>query len=319
MDKLFGYSMNGAGHDTPWGIIYAFSDKLLGEIFVTEAVVDEPDEIDLGMDNYKAIAVLREFHTKGRRIIVCRESQKVRLHQFRNGAVDPYTVGELLNLFPTGIKELQDRILLSMTRFSSVYGAEIQSFGMYDFFARDRDEMYFLMKTMIQNDLILANIHEAASGPVLFKDLQISEKGWIRIESLSKGLDSSQVFVAMWFDASMDEAFESIKKSCLDVNLSAFRIDRKQFNSEISGEILYEINRSRFMIADVTGQRPGVYFEAGYAMGKGKPVIWSCRTDEIEKVHFDTRQYNHVVWHDCDELYLKIRDRIRGTISAIEA
>ena len=35
-----------------------------------------------------------------------------------------------------------------------------------------------------------------------------------------------------------------------------------------------------------------LYFEGGYAMGNNIPVIWCCRKDEIEKVHFDTNHYN---------------------------
>ena len=58
------------------------------------------------------------------------------------------------------------------------------------------------------------------------------------------------------------------------------------------------IKRSRFLVADVTGGRQGVYFEGGFAKGLGLPVIWTCShgTDaELKKwMHFDTRQYNHI-------------------------
>ncbi len=37
----------------------------------------------------------------------------------------------------------------------------------------------------------------------------------------------------------------------------------------------------RFMIADFTGHRGGVYFEAGFAHGLGIPVIWTCREDQL--------------------------------------
>jgi nucleoside 2-deoxyribosyltransferase len=99
-----------------------------------------------------------------------------------------------------------------------------------------------------------------------------------------------------------------------DTGFTSRRIDKKQFNDEISGEILSEISKSRFMIADVTGQRNGVYFEAGFAMGKNQPVIFCCQEDDLAKVHFDTRQYNHIIWKDTDDLYVKLKDRILGTI-----
>lgn len=68
------------------------------------------------------------------------------------------------------------------------------------------------------------------------------------------------------------------------------------------------------MIADFTGNRNGVYFEAGFAMGLGIPVIWTCRKDHIDNVHFDTRQYNHIVWETPEELREKLTYRIEATI-----
>jgi hypothetical protein len=48
-------------------------------------------------------------------------------------------------------------------------------------------------------------------------------------------------------------------------------------------------------MADFTGQRGGIYFEAGFAQGLGKQVIWLCREDEVWKVHFETSQCNHII------------------------
>jgi hypothetical protein len=43
-------------------------------------------------------------------------------------------------------------------------------------------------------------------------------------------------------------------------------------------------------------------------------VIWSCRADCIDHVHFDTRQFNHIVWNDAAELRVKLSNRIRAVI-----
>src|SRR2546425_7151655 len=72
--------------------------------------------------------------------------------------------------------------------------------------------------------------------------------------------------------------------------------DSTEDPEKICDRILSEIRRSQFMIADFTKQRPGVYFEAGFAMGLGRPVVWTCREDDVASLHFDTRQYNHVLW-----------------------
>ena len=94
------------------------------------------------------------------------------------------------------------------------------------------------------------------------------------------------------------------------------RMDLKEHNQKICDAIIAEIRRSRFLVADFTGHRGGVYFEAGYALGLGIPVIWTCREDELADTHFDTRQYNHVVWKNEKDLFEKLKRRIEATIPA---
>jgi nucleoside 2-deoxyribosyltransferase len=78
--------------------------------------------------------------------------------------------------------------------------------------------------------------------------------------------------------------------------------------------IVAEIRRSGLVVADFTGNRGGVYFEAGFAMGLGIPVIWTCRDTDINAVHFDTRQYNHIVWKEAGDLREQLQRRIEATI-----
>jgi nucleoside 2-deoxyribosyltransferase len=76
------------------------------------------------------------------------------------------------------------------------------------------------------------------------------------------------------------------------------------------------IRRSRFVVADFTGQRGGVYFEAGFALGLGHPVIWTVRSDDLTAVHFDNRQYNFLQWKDdnLDDLCQRLQYRIEATV-----
>jgi hypothetical protein len=69
-------------------------------------------------------------------------------------------------------------------------------------------------------------------------------------------------------------------------------------------------------VADFTGQRGGVYFEAGFALGLGQQVIWLCRKDVLNDVHFDTRQYNYITWEidKLQELARALTLRIEATI-----
>jgi len=84
--------------------------------------------------------------------------------------------------------------------------------------------------------------------------------------------------------------------------------------NKICDEIIAEIRKSRFLIADFTGQRGGVYYESGYASGRDIPVIWTCRQDDIGSLHFDIRQYNCIDWSSPDDLAQMLKARIEAVI-----
>ena len=71
-------------------------------------------------------------------------------------------------------------------------------------------------------------------------------------EQLAKK-DLSQCFVAMWFDDSMNQAYEEgIKKAVEECGYKLLRIDKKLDVNKIDDEIIAEIRRSRFVVADFT-------------------------------------------------------------------
>lgn len=149
------------------------------------------------------------------------------------------------------------------------------------------------------------------------------------VQLQSGGSTSNQAFIAMWFDKTMagvsENGFEAAIRAA---GYKPMRIDKKEHNNKIDDEIVAEIRRSKFVVADFTCEtvkiehsdhaiaRGGVYFEAGFAMGLGLPVIWCCRADLINHVHFDTRQFAHVVWTDEGDLQKKLFNRISAVIGA---
>ena len=90
------------------------------------------------------------------------------------------------------------------------------------------------------------------------------------------------------------------------------KIDEKQHLNKICDEAIAEIRRSRFVVADFThgaaGARGSVYYEAGFAQALDLPVIFSCRKDQ--ELHFDTRQYPHILWETPEDLYTQLRNKI---------
>lgn len=148
--------------------------------------------------------------------------------------------------------------------------------------------------------------------------IRLTPEGWAEIERLRHtNVESEKVFVAMRFgDEELDSAYDDGMQPAIeqDCGYRPIRVDREEYLGCIDDRMIAEIRESRFVVADVTEQRQGVYFEAGFALGFGLPVIWACRDDDIEKVHFDTRQQNHIVWADPGDLREKLTNRIRAVI-----
>ena len=148
--------------------------------------------------------------------------------------------------------------------------------------------------------------------------------GWARVDELQASRPrSDRAFVAMWFDKSMTEAYaDGIESTLLACGYEKpFRVDdiahqaeadKPGFQLKIDDRIIAGIRQARFVVADVTGQRPAVYYEAGFAEGLGTPVIWACREDVLAHMNFDTRQKEHILWADPGDLKTKLETKIRA-------
>jgi hypothetical protein len=147
-------------------------------------------------------------------------------------------------------------------------------------------------------------------------DFCISPAGWSFLSTVGQNSNQgSMAFVAMWFSPVMTTVWtDAIYPGVEDAGFHALRIDKHQHNNRIDDEIIVKIKECRFLVADFTGRRGGVYFEAGYALGLGKPVIWLVREQQLKKVHFDTRQYSFVTWEVGN--LIKLRNELRLRIEA---
>ena len=119
---------------------------------------------------------------------------------------------------------------------------------------------------------------------------------------------SSQAFVAMWFDPNMDSAWEyGFEPGIRDAGYRPIRIDKEHFNHKIDDEIEARIRQAEFLVADTTSEPgkpcPGVYYEAGIAKGICTPIIFTCHKSRINNLHFDIRQFNHIIWSTPEDLW----------------
>jgi len=123
----------------------------------------------------------------------------------------------------------------------------------------------------------------------------------------------------MWFTDEMSRIYEEgIRPALVNTGLQPFLVSEPYHDGRIDDLIIGEIRRSGFLIADFTGHRPNVYFEAGFAMGLGVYVVRTCRESDIKALHFDQRQYRCTPWETADGLRKQLEEHIRAIRGKIQ-
>jgi len=180
-------------------------------------------------------------------------------------------------------------------------------------FTRDQDEFIHFFQMLSEQQLLG---EPPGRDPARRTAFRITAEGWQRLRELSKtGQEPNRAFVAMSFVSELKPAWvDGIKPALEALGYVPMRIDQTHSDDKVDDRILAEIRRSGLIVADFTGHRGGVYFEAGFAMGLGIPVIWTCKKDEIKGAHFDTRQYQHLLWETPEDLREKLMNHIAARI-----
>jgi hypothetical protein len=267
--------------------------ELCGEYRLSERLAQDIYSYPL-LDSHIYSGAIREHYEQG--IVLWVEDLK----ELRDSVVVPKNPLESI-----------DRILLYVLRKikSADDGVEFKQTDRPVAYAKNPEEFsYFLWKA---RELDYLEKHPQGQS----RD-RLTLNGWKHLADLpQKEIRPSQAFVAMWFHKDLEDAWENgLKPALKQTGYDPIRIDRTEHNEKIDDRIVAEIRKSGLLVADFTGQRGGVYFEAGFAMGLGIPVIWTCRDTDINNLHFDTRQYNHIVWKDADDLKERLINRIEATL-----
>ena len=300
-------------------------------IWGTTANVSEKDYgNDLHVDSARAGGRYRIFRSAATIASTLGPTEKARLTTWlidrRNlGVEEPEVTGKIVreskSRRPLPVYERADRLLRHIQGRVQAVGDTIKILP-----SSGEDTMLLAWSESVKMSEVAYLLHYLAKAELLDKVSPTTEKytitpgGYAHLADLdTKAVDSKQAFVAMWFDQSMNDVYENgMEPGIRDAGYEPIRIDRKDHNNKIDDEIIAEIRRSRFLVADFTqgetGARGGVYYEAGFAHGLNIPVIFTCREDVIGKVHFDTRQYNHITWTTPEKLRESLSQRIAATI-----
>lgn len=175
-------------------------------------------------------------------------------------------------------------------------------------------EILFFEGSVESNELqILLESHESDD---LEADIEhpyvLTPRGWHKVGQLKTPGASNRAFIAMKFGLDDRQDIQNaIENGCRAAGFEALAVDGEEYNGSISDRIIAQINSSKFMIADFTGDNQGVYYEAGYGEGRGIPVIYTVRSDDKDKLHFDTNHLNHIIWTTYEELKDRIEQRVK--------
>lgn len=140
-----------------------------------------------------------------------------------------------------------------------------------------------------------------------FRGVSLSPHGWEIHEEEKRGqFDGKYGFVAMQFgDDELDAFIRDVVKPAVRDDIGYGVVDMREVSQAgvIDNIMRIQIRDAAFIIADLTHDNHGAYWEAGYAEGLGKPVIYICEQTKFDKKksHFDTNHCTTVLWSRNDD------------------
>lgn len=211
------------------------------------------------------------------------------------------------------IKKADERVVIPLRILISVTGSS------------DEDELHYVIRYLMEQGLLEnASSIKALSfnkdEPRLF-EAKMTFSGWSKYDELLRVNEESHlVFMAMKYDQEpLETLFMDVIKPAVDgTGFEIRKLTEEKRAGLIDDKLRVEIRRSKFLIADLTHDNNGAYWEAGYAEGLGLPVIYICEKNKFDnqKSHFDTNHHLTVPWEEDPNTWRKFAEELKATIRA---
>ncbi|RKS42507.1 nucleoside 2-deoxyribosyltransferase-like protein [Gillisia mitskevichiae] len=182
---------------------------------------------------------------------------------------------------------------------------------------KNHQELVFYLSTLINLGYITGGERSTTAGTDIV-NINLTYAGLSKIiEFQENESQSNRCFIAMSFSNNHNQLREKIKDSVIKTGYHPILIDEIHYDSDISinDALIAEIKKCKFLVADFTDHKHGVYFEAGFALGLKRPVIYLCNNEDFDKTHFDTNHYPHIIYSDLDEMQKGLENKINAWIN----
>lgn len=154
-------------------------------------------------------------------------------------------------------------------------------------------------------------------------EVNLTLAGWEHYEAERTGQTSTRIgFLALKFGMSaLDALVRDVIKPSIKEELGFDVFDMRDVPRAgiIDNLMRQQIRDSAFVLVDLTHDNAGAYWEAGYAEGLGKPVIYMCEQTKFQEAqtHFDTNHCTTVVWLEgnADEFRVQLVATLRRSLN----
>ena len=188
-------------------------------------------------------------------------------------------------------------------------------------FCANKNELLFCLRYLAEKNLIEEESAAPRKGQPQGGGLtyRLTPAGWAALDAASASKSRPIAVVTLSLDKDADTLWtQGLSAGAQAAGYTAVRVDSKEHANKINDEIVVELRHADCVVADLTGQNPLAYFEAGLAIGLGKPVFWTCEEGEArdKKLFLETRQYLVTTWtrDKLDDFSRRLAQRIEATL-----
>jgi len=168
-------------------------------------------------------------------------------------------------------------------------------------FCSNKNELLFCLRYLSDKGLIEEDAAAPRKGAPQGGGLtyRLTPAGWAALDTASSSKAQPLAAVSLNLDKDADTLWtQGLSAGLQAAGYVAVRVDSKEHANKITDDLIVELRRADIVVADLTGQAPLAYFQAGLAIGLGKPVFWTCEEGEArdKKLWLETRQYIVTTW-----------------------